>query len=170
MAGQLRSGIDAWTSAVKSGSARWHTNIARFSETSVMVEHEPKFSLTAQDTFFCIGSCFARNVEEYLIYSRRPVLSKRVVCPVEEWPNRVNGFVNKFTTNSVLNEIQWTICPPTIDGSLFEETKEGWMDLQLCPGVRPVTLERAKERRAYLMRDYFSRLHDASVIILTLGL
>ncbi len=70
---------------MKSESTRWHSNIGRFSEALAVVEHEPKFFLTTDDTFFCIGSCFARNVEEQLIYSGRKVLSKRIVCPVEEW-------------------------------------------------------------------------------------
>ncbi len=150
--------------------ARWPHNIERYGDTLAVVEHQPKFLLSPDDSFFCMGSCFARNVEEHLIYSGRKVLSKRIVCPAEEWPNRVNGFVNKFTTSSMLNEIEWMLGPPPLDERLFEQTSQGWVDLQLAPGVRPVVLERAIERRAYLMRDYFNRLREASVVVLTLGL
>lgn len=164
------SGTEAWASLAKTKSARWHENIARFGGPLAEVEHSPKFVIDADDTFFCIGSCFARNVEEHLVYSNRKVLSKRIVSPVEEWPHRINGFVNKFTTHSILNEIEWVISPPQVDESLFEETAQGWIDLQLSPGVRPVSRERAIQRRAYLINDYFARLRQASVVIITLGL
>jgi SAM-dependent methyltransferase len=164
------AGQHAWEYLMKSENASWSANIARFSEPLAIATHKPKFVLGADDSFFCIGSCFARNVEEHLIYRGQTVLSKRIICPAEEWPTRANGFVNKFTTNSILNEIEWTINPPIIDHALFEETASGWSDLQLAPGVRPVSLERAINRRAYLLNDYFSRLQDASVVILTLGL
>jgi hypothetical protein len=53
---------------------------------------------------------------------------------------------------------------------LFDQTAQGWLDLQLSPGVRPVSINRAVERRIYLTHEYFSRLVDASVVIITLGL
>lgn len=163
-------GHDAWASLLKSESGRWHKNTSRFSEALAVVDHKPKFSLNADDSFFCIGSCFARNIEEHLIYCGRQVLSKRVICPVEEWSGRANGFVNKFTTHSILNEIEWVNEPPVIDNRLFEQSNSGWLDLQLSPGVRPVTLERAIARRHYLSSEYFARLRNSSVVIVTLGL
>jgi hypothetical protein len=164
------AGVDAWNALVRSASSRWSEGIARFGEEVALVTHESKFSISATDSFFCIGSCFARNVEEYLIYAGRHVLSKRIICPVEEWPHRPNGLVNKFTTHSIVNELEWVANRPAIDESLFEEGRHGWIDLQLCPGVRPVTLERAIERRTYLGYDYFPRIKAADIVVLTLGL
>src|SRR5581483_5094674 len=60
--------------------------------------------------------------------------------------------------------------PPAVDATMFEEHSGGWIDLQLSPHVAPVSLERAIERRTYLTRDYFNRLREASVIVMTLGL
>src|SRR5262249_4359490 len=118
-----------------------------------------------------MGSCFARNVEEHLIYNGIEVLSRRITCPAGEWHGlRINGFVNKFTTLSMLNELNWVVDRPDITQDLFESTGQGWRDLQLANGVSPVSLERAIERRTYLINDYFSRIRDANVIILTLGL
>lgn len=163
-------GEAAWLSLMKSERTRWHTRIERFSRPLAEVEHDPKFNLTSEDSYFCIGSCFARNVEEHLLFCGQNVLSKTIVSPANEWPTRLNGFVNKFTTHSMLNELEWLLNPPEIDEVFFENTAAGWMDLQLCAGVSPVSLERAVERRAYLMREYFSRLREASVVVLTLGL
>jgi GSCFA family len=164
------SGSAAWTAAVKGVATRWAEHVERFSSDVAEVVHAPKFTLGGDDSFFCIGSCFARNIEEHLIYRGVTVLSRRIVSPREEWSSRVNGFVNKFTTHSIRNEIGWVIEPPEIDSTFFQEQSQGWIDLQLSPHVAPVTLERAIERRAYLTRDYFSRLREASVVVMTLGL
>jgi GSCFA family len=170
MLGARIAGPEAWAKLMRSKAASWDENIQRFSEDVALVRHEPKFRLNAEETFFCMGSCFARNIEEHLILGGHKVLSKRVICPVEEWSHRPNGFVNKFTTLSMLNELEWTLHPPEVDESLFEDTKDGWKDLQLAPGIPPTTLERAIERRLYLLSDYFSRIRNASVVVLTLGL
>ena len=165
------SGNDAWSLLLNSKSTRWSNNIARFKEELVVVQHAPKFYLNDADSFFCIGSCFARNIEEHLIYNGATVLSKRIVCPKCEWSGRANGIVGKFTTSSICNEIDWLLEPPgIINESFFESVEGGWLDLQLAPGIRPVSLERAVERREYLLRDYFSRLRHASVVVITLGL
>ena len=164
------SGQTAWTSAVKSKSARWSDHIGRLSGQIADVTHTPKFTIGSSDRFFCIGSCFARNIEEHLIYHGVTVLSRQIICPKSEWPNRVNGFVNKFTTHSIRNELDWVCNPPAIGPYLFEEQERGWVDPQLCPGVSLVSLERAIERRKYLTEEYFTRVRDASIIVITLGL
>jgi len=163
-------GVEAWERLLKSQAARWDSNIDRYNQPLAMVEHKPKFKLSESDSFFCMGSCFARNVEEYLIYAGRKVLSKRIISPKNEWNMRPNGFVNKFTTASMLNELEWQISPPVINESLFDFSTRGWLDLQLDPGVSPVSIERAIERRAYLIHDYFARIRQASIVVLTLGL
>lgn len=131
----------------------------------------PKFALDADERVFCLGSCFARNIEEHLILNDIEVLSKRLNCPIEEWSARPNGIVNKFTTHSILNEIEnLEIGSADIGEQHFCEVPDGWVDLQLTPHATPVTLERAIERRRYLIDEYFARLRDATVVIITLGL
>jgi hypothetical protein len=164
------SGTEAWRAAVKGKATRWSDKIDRLSSDVAEVECAPKFTINPGEKFFCIGSCFARNIEEHLIYCGVEVLSRRIICPKSEWPNRVNGFVNKFTTQSMRNELDWVTDPPSIGAQMFEEQEQGWADLQLCPGVGLVPLDRAIARRAYLTEDYFSRVRDASIIVVTLGL
>lgn len=165
------TGVEAWKRLLDHKHSRWSHDISRFSAPAVTVSHEPKFTIAPDDRFFCIGSCFARNVEEHLMYNGVTVLSRKIICPVEEWGGpRINGFVNKFTTFSMLNELEWLAQRPVIDADLFENAGEGWRDLQLSIGTPPVTLERAIERRAYLIDDYFARLRLADVVVLTLGL
>ncbi|MDQ1159624.1 isopentenyl diphosphate isomerase/L-lactate dehydrogenase-like FMN-dependent dehydrogenase [Sphingomonas sp. SORGH_AS 950] len=164
------SGTAAWEAAARAPNARWKRQIDRFAKPFVEATITPKFSMSADDAVFCLGSCFARNIEEHLLPYGIDVLSRGIVSPPEEWPNRVNGFVNKFTVHSVRNELEWSLEPPTLDESYFEHHNGGWLDLQLSPFVAPVSLARAIERRDYLMRDYFARLRNASLVVLTLGL
>jgi len=163
-------GRSAWKHAAQSPVSRWKRQLDRFSDPLVAVQLRPKFQISTDEPIFCIGSCFARNIEEHLISHGAKVLSRKIISPREEWPNRVNGFINKFTTHSMRNELEWALEPPVLGDAMFEQHSEGWLDLQLSPFVAPVTLERAKERRTYLMEDYFARLKASSVVILTLGL
>jgi hypothetical protein len=163
-------GKDAWANVAKNRFTQWEKDIDRFNHAPLRIHHEPKFLISNESAFFCIGSCFARNIEEHLIYRGRKVLSKRLIAPKHEAPARPNGMVNKFTSMSILNELRWVADKPVVDEGLFEETASGWHDLQLAPGIAPVSLERAIERRHYLIDTYFSRVAEASVIIITLGL
>jgi hypothetical protein len=168
---QILDGPDAWRRLIGSEHSRLSYKADAFGHAPVPIRHEPKFRLTADDRFFCIGSCFARNVEEHLIYRGIDVLSRSILSPKAESVARHNGHVNKFTTLSMLNEIAWQLDPPDIDADDFERQKDaGWVDLQLVPGVPPVPLQRAIDRRRYLVTDYFSRVRKASVVVVTLGL
>jgi hypothetical protein len=162
---------EAWARAAKGKHQRWNYDDTRFQHAPVSVYHDPKFTLRSTDRFFCIGSCFARNIEEHLIYSRIEVLSKRVYSPIEEWANRPNAFMNKYTLASMLNELRWAMDPPSeVPAEWFFEADAGWLDPQLSPAANPTSFERVVERRRYLATEVFSRIRQADVVIVTLGL
>jgi hypothetical protein len=163
-------GPDAWETAALNNSSRWGAAPGAFAEEIYPAQYKPKFEIRRSDRFFCLGSCFARNIEEHLIYCGVEVLSRRLHNPRSEWNARPNGLMNKFTTHSILNEILWLEDHPDLSPEFFTQTSKGWLDLQLATGVKPVSIERAFERRRYLMADYFSRLRDADVVVITLGL
>lgn len=169
MAIQTIDGDTAWRTVAGAKHLRWSST--NFSQQVYPVRHRPKFTLAADDKVFCIGSCFARNVEEHLAYQGMTVSSQRIISPAAEFGARPAGLVNKYTTFSMLNELEWIIRPPELGPELFSEDGSGqWFDLQLSDGAKPVSLERAIERRRYLTGDYFARLRQADVVILTLGL
>lgn len=171
MAFQIISGEAASRTIKGAPHLRWSNDPGDFSGPIYPVRHAAKFSLSASDRVFCIGSCFARNVEEHLIYQDMNVLSRRIVSPISESGGRPNSIVNKFTTHSMLNELNWVEETPPITPDLFSEGLDGqWTDLQLSTNSRSVSLERAIERRRYLLKDYFARMRDADVVIVTLGM
>ena len=177
--GTLIDGTTAWANLAHSGFARWTTTrgTPRFEQTAhgrldggiVMPRVRPKFKLRETDEFFCIGSSFARNIEEHLAYRGISVSSTAIAAPRNEWGARPNGFVSKFTTASILNELRWTFGEATFPADAIIEDNDGWRDLQLSPGIAPVGLPRAIERRE-AVRQYFSRIRNASVVVVTLGL
>ena len=119
-------GAIAWQNVLRSASSRWsdgrdpgdpESAHARIASGIVLPNVAAKFRLAADDVYFCIGSCFARNIEEQLIYRRLPVLSRSV--PFADHTARPNGAVNKYTPASILNELRWSL-----DGVPFPENPE----------------------------------------------
>jgi len=160
----------AWETAAKNRALRWGHDLQAFDHAAYPVAYSPKFAIDMGQRYFCMGSCFARNIEEHLIYHDVLVLSKSLKCPRAEWDKRPNGIVNKFTTHSMLNEVRWLESPIPADKKYYVPSDRGWIDPQLAPSAKPVNLERAIERRAYLTSEYFSRIFFADVVVLTLGL
>lgn len=65
----------------------------------------PKFEFSSQMSFFTIGSCFARNVENYLTQKKVPLLSKMPSVPGEHFTaggKDRSGYQNVYTPGSVL--------------------------------------------------------------------
>ncbi len=164
------TGAAAYENAVRADNPRWPEAIARFGADPLAIAHRPKFRLSPDDRVFCIGSCFARNVEETLIARGVDVLSKTIVSPRAEFPNRPNGLVNKFTTPSMANEMRWALARDGDGLGSLVESERGVVDLQLIPNAPPVPRERARARRLYLESDYFARIAEADVLLVTLGL
>jgi hypothetical protein len=164
------SGPEAWANALQYDESHWNRGVERFTKDIISLKHRTKFQLSSANRYFCIGSCFARGIEEHLLYRSIDVTSKPIICPVEEWSSRPNGIVNKFTTHSILNEVRWALQSEDGLDQSFVQNSDGWIDLQLTPGAPSVSQQRAIERRHYLSRDYFARMRDSDVIIITLGL
>lgn len=162
-------GLRAWENISKISCANWSASLKKFDDDFTDIEHVPKFLLGDQEKFFCMGSCFARNVEEHLMYLGVNVLSKKIINSIKGWSFRINGIVNKFTTESMLNEVEWLLKEPDFGGDFFEESSGGWRDLQLVSAIKPSPFEEVQGRRQYLSAEYFSRLRSATVVVLTLG-
>jgi GSCFA family protein len=167
----------AWRNLLASKTSRWTIgeNDRGFGETAhgrlaaglALARVQPKFTLSEDDVFFCIGSCFARNIEEHLMYRGMTVMSKTIAF--DQQRARPNSYVNKFTTGSILNELRWSLAgEPFPDVSIVEDDG-AWRDLQLAPRAPALPLALAQARRREVA-DYFARVREATVVIVTLGL
>src|SRR6266513_3720619 len=78
---------------------------------------KPKFKLHRDDKFYAIGSCFARGLESSLIGRKIAVES---AAPEFARLQAVNkevsglGFINKYNTFSILNELRWALDPDAV--------------------------------------------------------
>ena len=167
----------AWRNLLASKASRWtaaatdpaygESAHGRLAAGIALPRVAPKFPLREDDVFFCIGSCFARNIEEHLIYRGIAVESKSIAF--EKRTGRPNAYVNKFTTGSILNELRWSLAGEPFPASSLVETDEGWRDLQLAPSAVPLPLDDARARRV-MVTEYFRRIRSATVVVITLGL
>ncbi|MEA2720186.1 MAG: hypothetical protein QOJ39_2050 [Candidatus Eremiobacteraeota bacterium] len=168
-------GREAWSRSFADSHSAWLATVGgessvqhRLSRGIALANLEPKFRLRSDDVFFCIGSCFVRAIEECLLARDLRVRSVGIRVALEEAPHRLNGFLNKFTTASMQNELLWSLAGVPYPDEAFVDDGAGYHDLQLAYQLVPVSLQRARERRAGIL-SYFGRLREASVVILTLG-
>lgn len=131
------------------------------------------------DTIITMGSCFARNIEEYLgtIGFVVPVLDYS--GPLEETGTRgrVQGILNKYTVASIHQEIAWVkavrdaggkVTREMIAPMIYQTESGGWLDLQLSSD-HPVSEERLIERRQ-VIHDIHVRMFDSDLVVITPGL
>jgi hypothetical protein len=122
-------------------------------------------------TFFAMGSCFARNVEERLELSGANVLSRKMeVRDLGASSGRALGMYNKYTPYSILQELQFASGERDFPLSGFlPVSEELYYDAQLRTNSGDASIEALTARRAEI-RASFAQAFQADVIILTLGL
>ena len=144
-------------------------------EDAVEIYFEPKFQLASDARFFCIGSCFAREIENALTDDDREVLSR--VCPEDfglgqdDFPLHFyppHGILVQFNSFAMLNEIERAIAQKPIKDDDFIQIGDDYWDGSLHQAT-PTTLDKCKRTRAMVDQTY-STLPTADCVIVTLGL
>lgn len=134
----------------------------------------PKFKLCQDDKVYAIGSCFARGIENTLgarnmiVESAAPEFAK--LQPANRESSGL-GFLNKYNTYSILNELRWALDPNAVfpRDSIVQLTETTWYDPHTNPSLEFVGFEETLERRA-LVQTVTKRIKDCRVVIITLGL
>ncbi len=128
------------------------------------------FKLEPGSPIFTVGSCFARNVEGFLISAKfrvpmRELMSSPVFAGV---PTEA---INNYSTPSIYNEFNWAL----EKGGTFDpdvhcfETVDGFVDLHLGGQQKVLPLEKVRARREAVSQAYRSVV-DCDAVIMTLGL
>lgn len=169
------TGEDAWASIRSNRNYRWARHKpqgklwpSRTGQLVMLPRLTPKFRFEGGETIFTIGSCFARHVEfvlETYGYRFRTRNPENFVNPDE--CTSPNGFFNKYTTASMLNEIRWAVSGELFPEAGFTEADGRWSDGQLPADF--ASLERVREIRARVT-SIMSDVRGADFLILTLGL
>lgn len=128
------------------------------------------FTFEPGASIFTVGSCFARNVEKFLLSAkfRVPMLEFTKSSAFAGIP--IEG-INNYSVPSIHNEFRWAL----EDDGLFNpdvhcfETLNGFVDLHLGAHQKALPLEVVKARREAVSRAYRT-VTDCDAIIMTLGL
>ena len=146
----------------------------RLRQTCFVPHIVPKFKFFRDDKFYGIGSCFARGIEnglaarKMIVESAAPEFAK--LQPVNNEPSGL-GFLNKYNTYSILNELRWALDPNAVfpRDSIVQLTRTTWYDPHTNPTLEFVDFEETLERRA-LMQTVTKRIKDCRAVLVTLGL
>ena len=135
---------------------------------------DPKFTLRRDDKFYAIGSCFARGLESSLASHNIAVESAAPEFANLQPANKDRsglGFINKYNTYSILNELRWALDPGAIfpRESIVQLTNATWYDPHTNPTLNFTDLEETLQRRA-LMQMVTKRIKNCRAVIVTLGL
>lgn len=137
----------------------------------------PSASLTHDDTFFAMGSCFAREIEKALVDKGVRFLSATKAFNDE--PKNLNSgsgahaatYITKYHAFSIMNAFRWAFEDPKpyADENFVEVSSGLFADLHSHITLAAVPLEEARLRRKKV-DDYVRQVAEADVVILTLGI
>ncbi len=136
----------------------------------------PTFSVPPGAKIFTIGSCFARNVERNLATLDMNLPTMEMRLPDEEWASDDNQFLNRYTPQTIWQDIAWAAEQHERDG--FDEAASEKFAIELDDGriidtgfpvFAPVTRDRFLERRKELY-ELNAHAFSADCVTITLGL
>lgn len=143
----------------------------RIANRVVVPRGRQSFTAAPSDTFFAIGSCFARNVEERLEMAGAEVISRRfAIDDLGDSSARHTGIFNKYTPLSILQELKWAAGEEEYpQEALLHLGGDDWYDPHLRLNSGHGTRQSLLARRAQIAQ-YFAQAFTADVVIITLGL
>ncbi|WP_435165140.1 GSCFA domain-containing protein [Falsirhodobacter sp. 1013] len=156
---------DRWVGSEDSAAARIGKRI-------VIPMGQQSFTAGPEDTFFTVGSCFARNVEERLQDAGATVTSlNHDLIDLGDTSARRSGIFNKYNPVSIQQELTWASGKEAFpEDALLQLTEEDvWYDPHLRQNSGQGTRAQLMERRRQIS-DYFAQIFKADVVVITLGL
>lgn len=161
---------EAFQNALKARETSRYPNKTdpRFRDGMLFPSVKPSFELQAGQRIFTIGSCFARNVEDFLTDFDVP--TRRFSVPKSEWASRPNGLLNEYNAGTIGQRMTWAIegrATADMPGTLVGP-EDDTQDL-LLPTAPGVDRTRALERRREIDAVY-AELPGSRAITITLGL
>jgi GSCFA family len=169
-------GIQAWAQWRRNRLGRWpsRTQAERLLPLAAPDPGE-LFELRGDEKVFCIGSCFAREIETTMARLGFDVLSMRADLPPSANRRQEDRrLFNKYTVGAILNELRWALAPDqhpyrhddvliAVPGDLR------WSDHQLRAEELAEPRPEAEALRSAVNR-FFARVREAELVVLTLGL
>lgn len=171
----MPTGQEALEISRLNGHARWAAGegsaAERIAARIVIPQGLQSFTAGAKDTFFAIGSCFARNVEERLEQAGATVTSRNLIIDtLGDGSAREGGIFNKYTPISILQELKWAAgLEQYPEAALLPMGADTFFDPYLSAKAGQGSRASLMQRRLGVAQ-YFAQAFAADVVILTLGL
>jgi hypothetical protein len=150
--------------------SRWKSVVRRAGQAALLAAGQARLSLDRErDRIFCIGSCFAKNIEARLIESGFRVVSHpRFRSPAL---TQFTALPNIFNVCSILNEVRWGLdddsSPPE---QAFVQDDQGYLyDPHSTVDAFRTPADVARTRRIGTTEN-MRQLKDCRVVVMTLGL
>lgn len=141
------------------------------------IKFQSKFKLNSTDSFFTLGSCFARELETGLIAKGFKVLSRPSIIPSELFPVKKGvasqDFYNRYNLASMALEVENLLSNNKLlsNSSLVYENGDGlYDDCHYTPALLSSSLDEVLLRRERIVEVLSSSIKKADVFVLTLGL
>ncbi|NIZ09007.1 GSCFA domain-containing protein [Pseudooceanicola sp. HF7] len=164
------AGPEAFSGALRNKSRKYPDRAdARYQEGMIFPEVTPGFHLSPGESVFTIGSCFARNVEKALLSRGLSVPTAHFSAPQEEAPGQPNRILNQYNPGTMLQCVT-QLDRPVDEAGLYPVAGGQVLDCLLATGSRPVSPDRARERRQQIRDLYAEGLAASDVVVITLGL
>lgn len=140
----------------------------RVEDTLIIPSVQPRFSIRPGETVFTIGSCFAREIEEYLDGFTVPTQGLQLGPELVD--GRANSILNEYNAGSMAQRIEWAVAgrDTTSIAGVTSTLEGGEVDLLLSKGL-PVSRDQLMQVRG-LIDGVYSALPTADCVILTLGM
>jgi hypothetical protein len=178
-------GSEAWQNFDSTTASLWYedstlehqppgTAAARLQSGELSLHHSPAFSLQTAASWFCVGSCFARNVEDALIDRGKSVLSVTTdfdrFAMAESMPGQPHHCTNKYNVFSMVQSLRWAFGLEAFpEDAIVKMDGDHWLDVHSHHALG--MLDRATTLELRGMHNVLtSRIQDADVLIVTLGL
>jgi len=171
---------DAWQNVIaRNKFARWSASenpkriensaALRLRSPIFLPAMSPKFKIRNSDVIFCIGSCFARNIESALVDFGLDCAS--VPSAALQNDGLQSETLTKFSSAAMLTELRWALDPatPFQETFLIAHGDGTFSDPHSRHGVSHVLREHAMSARHRVIQAMREILR-ADIVILTLGL
>lgn len=164
------SAQEAWQNVnERNPEARWKSVSVRAKGPTVLATYNERVGIKRDDDIFCIGSCFAKNIERKLVAAGFRVVSHPKFAPGPGEP--FTPLPNIFNVRSIINEFRWglTNAKPAPEESFLTDDHGFVYDPHAAADTFRGPADVVGQRRAGITAN-MRRLRDCRIVVLTLGL
>ena len=155
--------------------------VARLQEPYARISAGPSLCLDGTASFFCLGSCFARGIEEAIDWAGGRALTRQLFLAAHEADpftvpdrngRRPTAFLNRYNSGSMLLELQRITGEIDLGEALIYRERDRYVDLHYTRRLDRVGKEKESlvEQRQRILEVYRDAFTDANVFIFTFGL